>query len=62
MSLRMLMSEELLALGLEFVEKGPVEPSLIVGVPKTTTGKLLSTKVMIQVINDLPTGHNRKPS
>lgn len=43
-------SEELLTLGLEFMEKGPVEPSLIVGVPKTTTGKLLSTKVMIQVI------------
>ncbi|RKZ48772.1 MAG: hypothetical protein DRR16_29640 [Candidatus Parabeggiatoa sp. nov. 3] len=43
-------SEELLTLGLEFMEKGPAPPSLIVGVPKTTTGKLLSTKVMIQVI------------
>jgi SAM-dependent methyltransferase len=42
--------DELIALGLELVEKAPITPSLIVGTPKTTKGKPLSTKTMIQLI------------
>ena len=42
--------DELIALGLEFVEKAPITSSLIIGTPKTTKGKPLSTKTMIQVI------------
>ncbi|MDM8557250.1 hypothetical protein [Candidatus Parabeggiatoa sp. HSG14] len=42
--------DELIALELEFVEKTPITPSLIVGTPKTTKGKPLSTKTMIQLI------------
>lgn len=42
--------DELIALGLEFVEKGPIISSLIVGTPKTTKGKPLSTKALIQII------------
>ena len=36
--------EELMKLGFELLEQGPIEPSLIVGQPKSTTGKSLSTK------------------
>ena len=42
--------DELIALELEFVEKAPIKPSLIVGIPRTTKGKPLSTKTMIQLI------------
>jgi len=42
--------DELMALGLEFVETGPIMSSLIVGTPKTTTGKPLSTRTLIQII------------
>lgn len=42
--------DELLALGFELVEQGAAEPSLIIGEPKSTTGKPLDTTVMIQAI------------
>ena len=42
--------EELMKLGFELLEQGPIEPSLIVGQPKSTTGKPLSTKRMVQAI------------
>ena len=41
---------ELLALGFELVEQGIADSSLIVGEPKSTTGKPLDTTVMIQAI------------
>jgi hypothetical protein len=43
-------SEELTELGLEFVKQTSMDSSLIVGLPKTTKGKRLNTKVMISVI------------
>jgi len=39
---------ELLMLGFELVKLGSVEPSLIIGTQKNTTGKPLDTSIMIQ--------------
>ncbi len=41
---------ELLMLGFELVKRASVEPSLIIGTPKNTTGKPLDTSVMIQAL------------
>ncbi|MEK8016384.1 MAG: hypothetical protein VSS75_005910 [Candidatus Parabeggiatoa sp.] len=41
---------ELLMRGFELIKVGSVEPSLIIGTPKNTTGKPLDTSIMIQAL------------
>jgi len=46
--LKTISPNELLMLGFERVKLSSVEPSLIIGTPKNTTGKPLDTSIMIQ--------------
>jgi len=48
--LKNISANELFMLGFEQVKLSSVEPSLIIGTPKNTTGKLLDTSVMIQAL------------
>jgi hypothetical protein len=48
--LKTISPKQLLELGFELVELEPIDPSLIIGTPKNTTGKPLDTSVMIHAL------------